>query len=236
MIIAVIDDEINSRELLETLLKKYCPMVKSIATASSAKDGITLINKIRPDLIFLDIEMPGGNGFTLLDAFKEANFLTCFTTGYEKYALQAIKYGAFGYLLKPLDIEELRDIVNKVHLKIEKSGEVKKNDSIIVSENEVYHVIGYEDILQIEAAGNYTYIHHQSGKKVLSDRKLADYEGMLPEDQFFKTHRSHIVNLSKIAKYLEGRTGTAILINAAQVPIANRRLRDFHTAFTTSKA
>jgi len=235
MKVAVFDDEINSRELLETLLRKYCPNVQTIESASSTFEGISLINRLHPDLIFLDIEMPGGNGFTLLDAFKKANFLTCFATGYEKYAVQAIKYGAFGYLLKPIDITELKELILKVEEKISQRKEPISSETIIVSENEIHHVINYADILQIEAAGNYTYIHLHDGKKILSDRRISELESLLPENQFFKTHRSHMVNLSKILRMEEGRTGKAILVNNLEVPIANRRLKDFHKAFTLSK-
>ncbi len=232
MKVAVIDDEINSRELLETLLMTYCKdSVTSVTTASSASEGVALINSFQPDIIFLDIEMPGGNGFSLLDAFRKAHFLTCFTTGYEKYALQAIKYGAFGYLLKPLDISELKEIVAKAKTKINELDDGSKNDSIIISENEVYHVINYREILQVEASGNYTYIHVDKGQKILSDKRLSEYEQLLPDSKFFKVHRSHIVNLSKISRFVEGRTGVAILQNQVEVPIANRRLKGFLAAF-----
>ena len=111
----VIDDERKSRQLLKTLIKEYCQGIEVVGDAASVSTGIEIINNENPDLIFLDIEMPGGDGFTLLETFKKANFLTCFVTGYSQYAIKAIKHGAFDYLLKPVEISELQLTVAKGH-------------------------------------------------------------------------------------------------------------------------
>jgi len=224
MKIVVIDDEINSRELMKTLLTDYCDL-KDIYCAASVREGLDKINLHKPQLVFLDIELEGENGFDLLDNFSHFNFLVCFATGYEQYAIKAIKYGAFGYLLKPIDIEELKDIVKRAQEKLN-TGIHKETDRLIVNENDKYWMLNYKDILQIESAGNYTYIHTLENK-ILTQSKLAHYEDCLPEEIFYRTHRGYIVNLTKIKQIKEGRTGLIVLDDGSEIPIASRRIKDF---------
>jgi len=231
MKVVVIDDEKNSRELLKTLLTNYCPEVKEVHIASSVNEAIKVINLNDPDLIFLDIEMPEANGFELLDAFSDARFLTCFTTGYEEYAIKAIKYKAFGYLLKPLDLEELKEVVIKAADSIK--GQDRSTPILLLVENNTYNAVKYSDILFIEGSGNYTSLHVSDGKTLLSQENLTHFEEILPESAFFRVHRSYIVNIPRISTIREGRTGVAIMNNSKEIPIANRRLKQFMHAFKT---
>jgi len=226
MRVIVIDDEKNSRQLMSTLLEKYCPQVESVHLGDSVETGVKLINQVNPHLIFLDIEMPEENGFALLDQFKEATFLTCFATGYEKYALKAIQYGAFAYLLKPIDITELQEVSLKAEKHFDKIKLPGESESIWISDGNATWQVELENIIQIEAFGNYTNVVLDN-KTVLSNEKLSFFEEILPNLSFFRVHRSHIVNLNKIIRLEEGRTGKVLLSNKAEIPVANRRMKPF---------
>ena len=229
----IIDDEVNSRELLTTLLQNYTEDVKVLGSAINVREGLNLINAHKPDIIFLDIEMPDGTGFELLDTLASAQYLICFTTGYDQYAIKAIEYGAFGYLLKPIDLENLRKVVTKAknHLNTQRNIAPRdKSNTIIVNDKEKYWVLKYDDIINIESAGNYSIIYTIEHKKLLCDNTLNQLEEGLKSDIFFRCHRSHIINLKHLNFVEKGRTGTAQLNNEMIIPIANRRLKDFKTA------
>ncbi len=229
MNVVVIDDEINSRELLNTLLSNYCKNVNKIELAESVDTALPIIEKSNPDLIFLDIEMPDANGFQLLDSFSDYNFLTCFTTGYEEYAIKAIKYEAFGYLLKPIDLQELKAVVHKASTIVHKKQ--VEDPTLILADSGNYHAIKHSEIIYIQGSGNYTSIHLQNDKTLLSQEKLGYFEESLSESGFFRVHRSYIVNISEISTIKESRTGVAIMSNNRKIPIANRRLKEFLQAF-----
>lgn len=226
MRVITIDDEKNSRQLMSTLIKNYCKEVDSVFVGDSVASGIQLINEVNPHLLFLDIEMQEENGFDLLDNFKEANFLVCFATGYEKYALKAIQYGAFAYLLKPIDLTALQDVVKKATKHFDKLKLPDNHNSLWINDGNSTWQIDMDSIVQIEAFGNYTNVVLDD-KSVLSNEKLTFFEELLPENKFFRVHRSHIINLSKAIKVEEGRTGKVHLSNKAIIPVANRRMKPF---------
>lgn len=228
--VVIIDDEKNSRELLKKLLSKYCEQVEVLGMANSVSTGIHLLNNHNPDLLFLDIEMPGGTGFDLLENIKDASFETCFVTGYEKYAIKAIKHGAIDYLLKPVEISELKAAVAKCKkLKKEQSNARKK--SIIVSDAEQYTVISIEKIVQIDVINNYTVIVLNKNKKVLSKERLNYFENILPPECFIRTHKSHIVNLNYVESLISGRSLSVNLKNGDKLPVAARRKKEFLLSF-----
>lgn len=232
----IIDDEINSRELLTTLLEKYCDGVNVAGSGTNVLEGINLINAVKPDLIFLDIEMPDGTGFDLLDTLSNANYLTCFTTGYDKYAIKAIEYGAFGYILKPIDIEALRKVISKAQNQLKVStARPEDSQTIIINDQDNFWVLQYDEIINIESAGNYSLVYTVESKKLLCHNTLNQLEEGLESNNFFRCHRSHIVNLKYINSVENGRTGTAILTNDLVVPIANRRLKEFKKAISALK-
>ena len=224
MKVLIIDDEINSRELLNTLLYRYCNGVTEVWKASSVATAIEKININKPDLVFLDIEMPGGNGFNLLDHFNKAEFLTCFTTGYESYAIKAIEYGAFGYLLKPIDLDRLKKLVDKAKGIIDSK---EYTSSIILQETEKIHSIKEKDIIYLESEGNYCFLMLKDGSKVISSKNLSYFEEILSENLFYRTHKSFVINLSYISVVTEGRTGSATMSDGKVIPIASRRFKGF---------
>jgi len=231
---AIIEDEINNRIVLEKSLTEYIQGVEVVCFADNVKEGIKVIKDCKPDLVFLDIEIDGGTCFDILDNFKEIDFTIIFTTAYDHYAITAIKYSAFDYLLKPLDLEELEQAVfrfkeikvnqqvNLEHLK-RGIGNSKKFDSIIVSTSSEDSVIKFEDITYLAADGNYVTFHLESGKKHLATKSLSHYEAILPTDTFCRIHKSHIVNLNHVETIDSGRTGNVYLVNNIQLNFAARR-------------
>jgi len=234
MKIVLVDDEENSRALLRTLLNKYCEHIEHIEEADNADEGIFLINKHQPQLVFLDIEMPDKNGFELLDAFQSGSFLTCFTTGYDSYAIKAIKYGAFDYLLKPIDIDELKAVVAKARKELESRKNDKVSPHVWVGDGNKIWKVELDKIYSIEASGNYSKIYTVENT-ILSSENLSKYEEILPENRFFRVHRSHIVNLAMITKVEDGRTGSITMKDSSVIPIANRRKKEFKTILEGKK-
>jgi two-component system LytT family response regulator len=243
----IIDDEAKGRLALRQKLADYCPTVKVIAEADNGQEGILLIEHHKPGIVFLDIEMPRMSGFDMLKEIKEKNFHVIFTTAYDQYAIKAIKYAAFDYLLKPIDIEELKLTVAKVELALEqqateKNNEIKKQVELIqqniehpkkqfhklaipTSEGLMFYDIN--DIIHLEANSNYTNIYFNNKTKILASKTLKDFEELLPEDIFFRTHHSHLINLTYIKRYIKGDGGQIELQNGTHVDVSRRKKDDF---------
>jgi two-component system, LytTR family, response regulator len=237
----IIDDEAGCRELLNNLLTRYCPDVIVVSKASSAAEGFEKINTEKPQLVFLDIEMPGGNAFDLLGRFQEINFDIIFTTAYDQFAIKAIKYSAADYLLKPIDPDELKQAINKIiskkesneHLNmklktlLENIRPVQKSGKIAVPDGDGYTFVQINEIIRCESDGNYTSIILSGGKKILASRTLGEFEDLFSDERFFRVHRSHLVNLEKIKKYLKGEGGYVILEDNSQVEVSRRKKAEF---------
>ncbi|MGB5005611.1 MAG: response regulator, partial [Ferruginibacter sp.] len=216
----IIDDETKGRTALRAKIQAYCPQIKIIAEASSAQDAILLIQQHKPQLIFLDIEMPRMNGFEMLNAIKEKNFYIIFTTAYDQYAIKAIKYSAFDYLLKPIDIEELKIAV--AHIELKESNQTVKQVELLAQNMqhpkkqlnklsiptlEGLLFFDINDIIHLEANSNYTFIHFSGAPKITASKTLKEFEDILPESIFFRTHHSHLINLNYIKRYIKGDGG-----------------------------
>lgn len=215
----IVEDEKHNLSLLLKLLDQYCPGVEVKSTASSVKDGVMEINKHQPDIVFLDIELPDGTGFDLLHEINHRSFATIFTTGYDKYAIKAIKYAAFDYLLKPLSITELRSVIQKYDE--DRLKDIDLDNKIFITDNEKYRIIDCMNVLYLEAHDNYTFIH-LIDNKILSSYSLRKFEESLP-DFFFRSHKSYIVNLKLIRSVSRGSGGEIKLKNDTSLPIAFRR-------------
>lgn len=239
--VLIIDDEEGARESLRNILNRYFQDLEVVGTAHSAESGIEAINKFTPDLVFLDIEMPFGTAFDLLSKFDSIDFELIFVTAYDHYAIKAIKFSALDYLLKPVDIDDLREALdrfrkrkeqrvppgNKLEALLEnlKSGERPKK--IAIPDTDGLLFVTLDDIIRCESDGNYTSIMLKSGKRVLASKTLGDYEDLFKGEQFFRTHRSHLINLSHIVKYVKGEGGYVILSDGSQVEISRRKKTDF---------
>lgn len=234
----IIDDEAKARRILEALLKEYCPEVEILASCEDVPSGVIAINKYKPDVVFLDVEMPGYTGFQLLEFFNEVNFEIIFTTAHSDYALQAFKVSAIDYLLKPIQISELIRAVDKLKkvqgdeaTRISTLRENFKHNAIRrlalpVAEGLIF--VEVNDILYLEADGSYTKFCLANGKSVVVSKKIKEFEEALSTaNNFFRPHRSYIISLNAIKQYVKQDGGYILLKNDTQIPLARERKDDF---------
>ncbi|HXB06945.1 MAG TPA: LytTR family DNA-binding domain-containing protein [Puia sp.] len=237
----LVDDEIDSIRVLQKLLGAFCPQVSVVGTAGGVESALDLIRETKPDLVFLDIEMAQGNAFDLLNQLMPLEFQVIFVTAFDNYAIRAFKYSAVDYLLKPVDIDDLRDAVARVREKPETNDLVQQMKILLenvgtlqISQQKMaiptitgLIFIPVQDIVRFEAKGNYTTIFLSNGGTVLATRTIKDYEDVLPEAIFCRIHSSHIINLSRIEKYQKGRGGSVIMDDGSTIEVAVRRREEF---------
>ena len=235
----IIDDELKGRIALSQKLRDYCSDVRLVGEAENGEDGIKLIEKLKPDIVFLDIEMPRMNGFDMLLRLPQKNFDLIFTTAYDQYAIKAIKYAAFDYLLKPIDIEELKMAISRSNNlqngNTEKKLEVldqnlhgKTNlNKIAIPSMDGLLFFNINDIVHLEASNNYTTIYFMNHPKLLTSKTLKDFEELLPPDIFFRTHHSYLVNLNYIKRYIKGDGGQIEMQNGTYIDVSRRKKEDF---------
>ena len=242
----IVDDELNSRENLQILLGDYCDGIEVKGLASNIKEAYDLINSCKPDLVFLDISMPGGSGFDLLKKVPEANFEVIFITAYDNFGIQAIKSNALDYLLKPLSIAELQMAVQKAEKKIaDKRGSSDIKYLITELGSKLNHVtklaipaadglimISMHEIVTLSADGSYTQINLKSGKSILSTRNLKEYESQLPSTTFIRVHHAYIINIEHVNHYHRGEGGTVTMSNGASIMISKRKKKAFLDRFS----
>jgi two-component system LytT family response regulator len=237
----IIDDEERARNTLSSLLLNYCPEINILATCSNVPDGVIAINIHKPDVVFLDIEMPDYNGFELLGFFREIDFDIIFVTAYSEYAIKAFEISAVDYILKPIDIDQLKNSVEKLKQKklhsqmqeqIELLKESYKGDDIrkiALSMSNGLTFVEVADIVFLEADGAYTTFFLKDGQKIVVSKKLKFYEDILSNRSFFfRTHRSYFINVNFIKKY--SRSENAILMdNGTSITISRDRKQEFET-------
>ncbi len=239
----IIEDETRSAGILQKLIQEVSIEVEILAIEHSIKNGLKAIAELQPELVFLDIQFPIGTGFDLLDQIDEVNFAVIFTTAYDSYALQAIKFSALDYLLKPIDKIELKAAIEKTiakqaHSDIQKQKvelliqnllqgmdhKNKKNaQKIALPTLKGYSFIKVDDILYCEAEGTYTKIHFSSRPSILISRNLKNLEGLLEAYSFFRVHRSFLVNINHIMEYVKGPGGELHLNNGKVIPVSQGR-------------
>lgn len=241
----VIDDEQKSLKTLVMMLKEYCPQVDVVAEARSALEGIREINLHKPDLVFLDIEMPNGSGFEMLESLPERSFEVIFVTAYNHYALKAIKVNASDYIVKPVDVQELVQCVNKVlrrrEMTVQNTPDIEKLLKSIrgsrpvrlaVPTTEGTEFINVRDIIRIEAERSYCIIYMTGKRKIILSRSLGDIEASLDKDMFFRAHKSHLVNLEHIKKHVRFDGGYIIMDDDSKVELSRRKKDEFLQAMT----
>ncbi|OEK09173.1 DNA-binding response regulator [Flavivirga aquatica] len=226
----IVEDEENSREILKNYLKKYCPNVTVIGEASNIEDALILIRNHDLDLVFLDVEMPYGNAFDLLDKVGDVNFETVFVTAYNHYAVEALNAHASYYLMKPISIDELIkavDYVTEIRTKedalqdqvlIPKTNSV--NGKITIPQLEGFEIINTADILYCKADDNYTEIYLNDSKKKLVSKTLKHFEDILKDSCFARVHKSYLVNVNEVVKYVKGKGGSVVLSNGEEVMVS----------------
>ncbi len=236
----IVDDELKSRESLKILLEEFCDNVEVCALCQNVEEGIEAIRKFAPDVVFLDIQMQRETGFDLLEKIKPVNFEVVFTTAYSDYAIKAFRFSAIDYLLKPIDIEDLKRAVEKVARKSNgdfsqrldqliqnlKPG-VSHNFKLALPTSDGLIFIRVDDILYCEASSNYTEIHTSDGKKYVVSRTLKEYEDILTDHNFFRIHNSHLINLASVKKYVRGDGGYVIMSNDVSLDVSKRKKEAF---------
>jgi two-component system LytT family response regulator len=231
----IIDDETNGRENLRGVLEKYCPDVSVVAETGSALTGIEAINRHHPDLVFLDIEMPDGNGFKVLEFFDKPTFGVIFVTAYDQFAIQAIRFSAIDYLLKPINIIELKNAVDRFRNRKKEQSELlmqqfKQNrlvelpsKKIALPTAERIEFREVNSIVRCEGEGNYTHFIFIDGSKLLISRSLVEFEEILEGFDFLRTHKTHLVNLAHIKAFNKTDGCSLTMSNGNNVPVSRRR-------------
>lgn len=241
----IVDDEPKNLRILKKLLQDYCPQIQVIGEAGDVKMAFDVIKALKPDLVILDIEMPYGNAFDLLDQLMPIDFEIIFITAFDNYSLKAFKYSALDYLLKPVDITELQAATDKAIQKITGKN-VNQQVALLLSnfknqQNNLQKIaiptmdgfvfMNVEDIIRCEANGAYTFIFTTRNEKITASKSIKEYEELLPHKIFCRIHNSHLVNLNRIKKYSKGRGGTVIMEDGAILEVASRRRDDFLAMF-----
>jgi two-component system, LytTR family, response regulator len=233
----IVEDEKKSRETLMGLLNRYCPSIEVVAQAEGYKSGLAAIKANNPDVVFLDIQMPDGSGFKVLEDIEDINFEVIFTTAYDQFAIKAIKYSALDYLLKPIVPEELQNAVEKVEAKL-KNGDgsdninvllnnLKKNNDepkkIVLSTAAKMYVIGVDEIIRCESDNYYTRFFFTDGSKLLISKTLKENEALLSDHNFIRPHKSHLINISFIKGFNRNHGGHIIMKDETEIPVSRRK-------------
>jgi two-component system LytT family response regulator len=246
----IIDDEKNNISNLEGLLKKHCPQIEVKATATNADAGIEIILKHNPDLVFLDIQMPGKNGFEMLQDLPDHDLEVIFVTAFDNYGIQAVKFSALDYLLKPVNIKDLKAAVEKM---MEKSSKKKQNlqlenllellqhkeqineHRIALSTAKETRFINPAQIIRCESSNTYTHFYLADGQKIIVSRPIFEFEELLEDYGFIRSHQSHLVNKAFIKSWTKEDGDQLLLTDHSLIPISRNKKESVAKALTTLK-
>ncbi len=237
----VVEDEETSRDILKNYIAKYCPKVEVIGEAANVDEALVLIRKNDLDLVFLDVEMPYGNAFDLLDKVGDRTFETVFVTAYDHYAIDALNAHASYYLLKPISIDKLIEAVDYVHEIKEKENSLENSvlkpvqsqvtGKITIPLQNGFEVLEVADILYCQADDNYTQIFLESKKKLVS-KTLKYFEEILTDSGFARVHKSFLVNVNAITEYRKGKGGSVVLSNGKEIMVSPTRKKELLAYFS----
>lgn len=233
----IVEDEQKSRDMLAAVIQKNFPDLNIVGLAKNVKEGVELIKSQTPELVFLDISMPDGSGFDLLEALPNHRFELIFVTASDQHAIRAIKYSACDYLLKPIDMDELQAAVEKVIKKKNASPNMENLQFLIqhlkrADENfqkitlptgNAYEVVNIKDIIRCEADGSYTTFYLTDKRKLLISMGLKHYEELLPESDFIRAHHHHLINMNHVVRFLKEDGGYAIMSDGSKIEISRRK-------------
>ncbi|MCF8453942.1 MAG: LytTR family DNA-binding domain-containing protein [Pedobacter sp.] len=234
----IIDDEQNNLDNLQAILSEHCPEVFIAGTASNGKEGMALIRNIQPDLIFLDIQMPRMNGFEMLMSLDKYNFEIIFVTAFDQYGIQAVKFAAIDYILKPVNIHELKDAVQKVVLRnalksqnlrlenliqIMEKNKPRDDHRIALASVKEVRFVPTDQIIRCVSSNNYTTFYLLSSEQIVASKPIFEYEGLLADYGFIRCHQSHLVNRKYIKSYVKEMGGYLITDDGAEIPVSRQK-------------
>jgi two-component system LytT family response regulator len=235
----IVDDEKKGRETLLKMVEKYCPELEVKGMAASVEEAHALIVEHQPHIVFLDIEMPGEDGFALLEKFEVVPFHVVFVTAYDHYALKAIKHNALDYLLKPIDMDDLQQVIVKLKKTPVSQLPPQRFDGVMAGRKLAYNsklalpvkdgliYLTVSDIIRIESDGSYSTFYTSDAKKYVVSRNLKEYEDALPVTHFFRSHKSHVINIYRVKKYLRTDGYFVEMEDGSVVEIARRKKDEF---------
>ncbi len=232
----IIDDEINNQELISNLLKSYATHIEVVAFANSVDTAYKAITENHPDLVFLDIQMPDGTGFDLLKGFDKINFKIIFVTAHQEFAIEAFKYSALDYLLKPLSpdnliaaVKKVEDTINSDELNVKLktllgniSEPIKNKKKIVLKTQERIYSVDVHDIVRFESDGGYTKVYLVDGKRIMVSKTLKEFDDLLLEVGFLRVHHSHLINMDHLFCF-EKAEGHVVMKDDSVVPVSNRK-------------
>ena len=236
----IVDDEQGNFELLTSMIAGHCPQIQQVFTAESMREAIQVLDVESVDVVFLDVEMPGGTGFDLLNQLSQVNFKVIFVTAYDAYALKAIKYSALDYLLKPVDPEELIMAVGKLDVSVAQKEKLDlltynldhmQDRRIALSTQEEVIFTQVSDIIRLEARANYTHVYRRNERPLLLSGNLGHFEKLLQDQQFYRPHQSHLINIRHVSKYIKSEGGYFLMADGARVPIARLKREEVKRLF-----
>lgn len=233
----IVEDELLNRDNLQQLLLKYCKDIMVIAIAASADEGIALIRKHQPQLVFLDIQMPGKDGFQMLQQLNRDSFEIIFVTAYSEYGIRAIKFSAIDYLLKPVDISDLKAAVNKAIKRIKEKQENKNLQNLLhylqhnnkpdrriaIASLKEIRLVSVKDILRCESENTYTFFYLTNGEKILSTTPIITYEELLHDYGFLRCHQTHLVNKSYVKSFLKTDGNSLLMQDNCIIPVSRQK-------------
>lgn len=231
----IIDDIEQARTTLKKDLQVYAPDIEIIGEANGVIEGAKLLKNIKPDILFLDIQMQDGSGFDLLDILKDINFKIIFITASDAHAIKAFRYAAIDYLMKPVDPDELMNALKKYREykpnenenykllnETLKNGQ-KPHERLALHTQDKIHIVNIQDIIRCESSINYTEFHFSNGKKFLVTKTLKDFEDLLSDQGFYRVHQSHLVNTKYIKEFVKTDGGYLIMTDGCNVPVSTRK-------------
>lgn len=240
----IIDDEKNALEVLEMQLNQFCKEVLVVAACNGGKEGVKAIKEMQPDLVFLDIEMPHINGFDVLDQTKNLNYKVIFTTAYDQFAIKAFKFSAIDYLLKPIDIVDLQNAVekaqkeslnhnleDKIKLLVEQYYPQKNRQKVALPVGNMLEFFDVDEIIRVESDSNYSHIFLANQKKITLSKTLKDVEDNIKGEPFFRVHQSHLINTNHVEKAVKGENAYVMMKDGTTITVSRNRKEEFFELF-----
>lgn len=233
----IVEDEQDNRMNLRFMLQNECPNVEIVGEAGGVAEGLKLIREVNPDLVFLDVEMPDGTGFDLLKSIPGFKFHVIFVTAYSNYAIKAIKFNAMDYILKPIDISELVQAVDKIGYKKTADESMAKLQNLLsnlevadaqsrrlaLASTESLQMVEVRNIIRLQGENNYTRFYIKGSSPILVSKTIKEYANMLEEYNFFRVHQSHVVNLNYVSSYIKADGGSLIMSDGSEVGVSRSK-------------